>query len=161
MGTGWKRSSASISLPTTAIRFYTPVLQPTSKRESINTERSCCQVLPTDITCTSSSIMRRDPTLPAPSRGRNRSKQVRAERRSILLTDSIPNGAIYMKSFDGSRLLRSCAPRNDNAGVSLRAQRSNLVPSAEHADLLALDQLEVDLGAEPRFGRGVDEAIAA
>src|SRR5215475_5224033 len=86
-----------------AIRFYTPVSQPTSKRESINTERSCCQVLPTDITCTSSYIMRRDPTLPAPLRERNRSKQVRAQRRSILLTDSIPNGAIYMKIFDTDR----------------------------------------------------------
>src|SRR5271166_1250380 len=32
--------------------------------------------------------------------------------------------------------------------------------SAQHPDLLALDQVEIDVGAETGFGRGVDEAVA-
>src|SRR5437899_5518921 len=38
------------------------------------------------------------------------------------------------------------------------ARRSNL--SAQNPDLFALDQVEIDVGAEAGFGRGVDETVA-
>src|SRR5262249_55410505 len=44
--------------------------------------------------------------------------------------------------------------------MSLRGQRSNLAPSAQHPDLLSLNEFEIDMGAEAGLGRGVDEAVA-